>query len=128
MRVRYAYPPEDSGFAPVILQNIGRRIRGKIIAIEELDGSTQVFVTFTTRCMEQACAYGFLATTGGKFRLATLPQRDTQKTTVWHGVSWPSHEMTRAQGGSQAELDEVYAAKLRRGHQHTIELEVAQSR
>ena len=58
---------------------IGRNTRGLIIDTDEKNGAPLLWVTFSTRCKDKDCAYGFVQSEDGVFRLAVVPELDGYK-------------------------------------------------
>jgi len=52
---------------------VKRKLPGAIIEVEQLDGEPLLWVTFDERCTEVECAYGFVRTSDGLFRLYRVP-------------------------------------------------------
>lgn len=55
---------------------IGRSTMGQIIDKEERNGAPLLWVTFSKRCAEKDCAYGFVMAEDGVFRLTEVPERE----------------------------------------------------
>lgn len=58
---------------------ISRSTKGLILSTDEKNGAPLLWVTFSTRCEDKDCAYGFVQTEDGVFRLAVLPDRPGYK-------------------------------------------------
>ncbi|NVB36783.1 hypothetical protein G6O69_02990 [Pseudenhygromyxa sp. WMMC2535] len=53
--------------------------RGLIIDTDSKNGAPLLWVTFTSSCKDISCAYGFVQTEDGVFRLAVIPPREGYK-------------------------------------------------
>jgi hypothetical protein len=55
------------------LYPVGRKTSGAVLSIDQLDGVPLLWITFTQRCTNQECAYGFAETGDGLYRLVHVP-------------------------------------------------------
>ena len=85
-----------------------------------------LWVIFDPRCSEPACAYGFVQTEDGRYRLVAIPPLAGHKPNppVYRGLKWKRRLMTKGKLASLAEANEVYLVKKNNGKILTVELEV----
>ncbi len=115
----------ETGSEEKIEHRIKRSRRGKIIKIDELNGRTILYVTFASRCGDPKCAYGFVETDDGKYRLNKLPERsEGYHASVWRSCVWKKRKMSMGKRASLAEPNEVWLVKKGNGKLLTMELDV----
>ena len=100
---------------------IGKRTKGLVIDTDERNGAPLLWVTFSARCQDKDCAYGFVQTEDGVFRLTDVPEREGYKQPKAHYIC-PARPMEVGKLKSLAEKNDVYVWKNRRGKVATIDL------
>jgi hypothetical protein len=55
---------------------IAKNTKGLIIDAEDRNGANLLWVTFNSKCKDKDCAFGFVRTEDGVFRLHSVPERD----------------------------------------------------
>jgi hypothetical protein len=97
---------------------------GAIVGEDQLNGAPLLWVTFDGQCMEPACAYGFVRTEDGRYRLVHVPERvGFAPPKVHRGIAVKRRRMTRGNLRALAEANAVYRV-LRRSGPKTVFLEV----
>lgn len=105
----------------IVTKNTG----GLIIAIEELNGMPLLWVTFEPSCTKPECAYGFVQTEDGKYRLFQVPDREGfGDPNVYRSCVWKKRKLKAGKRKSLAEANEVMLVKKNNGKILTIELTV----
>ncbi|MBK8236754.1 MAG: hypothetical protein IPK74_14480 [Deltaproteobacteria bacterium] len=103
---------------------LSTQIDGAIVEEAELNGVPLLWVTFDRGCLEAACAYGFVRTEDGRYRLLHVPEREGfQAPKVFRGCTLRRHRMSRGNLHALAEANQVYRYVRRRGPK-TVFLEV----
>jgi hypothetical protein len=101
---------------------ISRSTMGQIIDSEDRNGAPLLWVTFNASCKEKDCAYGFVQTEDGVFRLTDVPERDGYKAPKVYYKRDPKKEMAFGKLKSLAEKNDVYVFKKKNGKVKTIDL------
>jgi hypothetical protein len=101
---------------------IGRGTMGQIIDTEDRNGAPLLWVTFSARCKEKDCAYGFVQTEDGVFRLTAVPERDGYLAPKVYFRNEPKKQMAMGKLKSLAEKNSVYVFKKKNGKVRTIDL------
>ncbi len=102
-----------------------RNTAGLILDISELNGKPLLYVTFDPSCKTTACAYQFVETEDGRYRLAELPDREGYNTPrVYRALIWKKRKLEKGKLASLAEANEVYLVKKNNGKILTMMLEV----
>lgn len=101
---------------------ISRSTMGQIIDTEDRNGAPLLWVTFSSRCKDKDCAYGFVQTEDGVFRLTEVPERDGYKPAKVYFKRDPKKAMGLGKLKSLAEKNEVYVFKKKNGKVKTIDL------
>ncbi len=97
---------------------------GAVIGEELLNGAPLLWVTFDGQCMERGCAYGFVRTEDGRYRLVHAPEREGfAAPKIYRGTVAKRRRMTRGNLRALAEANQVYRLVRRRGPK-TVFLEV----
>jgi len=97
---------------------------GAIVAEAELNGAKLLWVTFDRTCTTPECAYGFVQTEDGRYRLVHVPEREGFAAPVVHrGWVGKRRKMTRGNLYQLAEANTVYRTK-RKKRVRTVFLEV----
>lgn len=96
---------------------------GKIVGEDRSSGARRLWVSFDPRCSQPDCAYGFVGTEDGKYRLQVLPPREGYAApTVYHRCTLNRHKMALGRLQSLSDANAVY--RLKRKQPRTIFLEV----
>jgi hypothetical protein len=101
---------------------ISRSTMGQIIDSEERNGAPLLWVTFSSRCKDKDCAYGFVQTEDGVFRLTVVPERDGYREPKVYFRREPKKKMELGKLRSLAEKNSVYVFKKKNGKVRTIDL------
>ncbi len=102
---------------------VKRKLPGAVIKREELDGEPVLWVSFDERCAEVECAYGFVRTSDGLFRLFRVPTlAGYGEATVYRKRVSPRKTMERTKIYSRTDATAVYFTT--RGHAASVGLEV----
>jgi len=99
---------------------------GLILAIEELNGMPLLWVTFSADCREPACAFGFVQTEDGLYRLFKSPPLEGYAEPANY-YKWLWKKYRRMKPGKMKSLGEANAVlvnKKKNGKLRTIYLEV----
>lgn len=97
---------------------------GAVVGEDMLNGVPLLWVTFDARCLEPVCAYGFVRTEDGRFRLVHVPEREGfLAPKVYRGCTLKRHRMKRGNLRALSEANQVYRFIRRRGPQ-SVFLEV----
>jgi hypothetical protein len=105
---------------------ISRGTMGQIIDKEERNGAPLLWVTFSARCKDKDCAYGFVQTEDGVFRLTAVPERDGYLAPKAYFRNEPEKQMALGKLKSLAEKNSVFVFKKKNGKVRTIDLIVKQ--
>lgn len=100
---------------------IAKNTRGVILDADEKNGAPLLWVTFNSRCKDKDCAYGFVQTEDGVFRLTVIPERDGFKPPTPYYAS-ERKPMALQKLKSLAEKNNVYLWKNPRDKIFTIDL------
>jgi hypothetical protein len=102
---------------------IARSTMGVIIDHEDSNGAVLLWVTFSAGCKDKDCAYGFVQTEDGVYRLARVPERDGYKSPrVFFKKDVSKKTMKLGKLKSLAEKNDVYVFKKKNGKIKTIDL------
>ena len=106
------------------LKVVLRTAAGQIIARDESNGVPRLWLSFSSSCNEQACAYGFVRTEDNLYKLAFVPDRPGYKlTAVYRRAERPRQKMKLGKVSALGEANEVYLIKRKR-RVRTIHLDV----
>ncbi len=98
---------------------------GLILKIEERNGAPLLWVTFEPACTKVDCAYGFVQTEDGKYRLSDLPDRDGYTDPkVYRSCIWKKRKLGPGRMKSLNEANDVMLVKKNNGKILTIVLTV----
>lgn len=100
---------------------------GAIIAEAELNGARLLWVTFDRSCVVPECAYGWVQTEDGRYRLVHVPEREGfAPPVVYRGWVGKRRKMTRGNLYQLAEANTVYRIKRKKKKRRvrTVFLEV----
>jgi hypothetical protein len=100
---------------------IAKNTKGVIIDAEDKNGSNLLWVTFNSKCKDKDCAFGFVRTEDGVFRLHSVPERENYK----KGKAYFKNEKKPMKLGklkSLAEKNDVFLWKNPRDKIFTIDL------
>lgn len=101
---------------------ISRGTMGQIIDTEDRNGAPLLWVTFSSRCKEKDCSYGFVQTEDGVFRLTVVPERDGYLAPKVYFRNEPKKQMALGKLKSLAEKNSVFVFKKKNGKVRTIDL------
>lgn len=105
---------------------VNRKLPGAVVKREELDGQPVLWVTFDERCGEVECAYGFVRTTDGLFRLFRVPPLSGYgEPEVYRKRVKPRKTMERTKIYSRTDATAVYFST--RGQAVSVGLEIKKS-
>lgn len=114
----------------VLDRPIKRNDTGLIVDHNLRNGRNRLWVSFSPRCREKECAYGFVQTEDGRFRLVDLPKREEYKSTkVYRTFVRDRYELEHGKLGSLSDANAVYRLKRKRKKRpKTVFLEVKRRR
>lgn len=101
---------------------ISRGTMGQIIDTEDRNGAPLLWVTFSARCKDKDCAYGFVQTEDGVFRLTVVPEREGYLAPKVYFRNEPKKQMALGKLKSLAEKNSVFVFKKKNGKVRTIDL------
>jgi hypothetical protein len=103
---------------------IDKNTKGLILDTEDKNGAPLLWVTFNSRCKDKDCAFGFVQTEDGVFRLTSVPERDGYKKPRVYYKREKNEKKRMALGKlrSLAEKNDVYLFKNKREKIFTIDL------
>ena len=94
---------------------LGRNDSGVLVEEELKNGERLLWIGFDRRCRQRACAFGFVHTEDGRYRLVQLPERDGYgKPYVYRSVKIKRHKMRPGRLRALSDANEVYELKRRR--------------
>lgn len=97
---------------------------GAIVGEDVLNGAALLWITFDRSCAEAGCAYGFVQTEDGRYRLVHVPERDGYAPPkVYRGWVGQRRQMKRGHLHALSEANTVYRFE-RRSRPRTVFLEV----
>jgi hypothetical protein len=99
---------------------------GLILAIEELNGMPLLWVTFSATCNQPECAFGFVQTEDGLYRLFKSPPLEGYADPAnYYKWLWKKYRVMKlGKMKSLGEANDVLVNKKRNGKLRTIHLEV----
>jgi hypothetical protein len=100
---------------------IARSTMGQIIDSQDSNGAPLLWVTYSSRCKDKDCAYGFVQTEDGVFRLNKVPTREGYLEPKAY-FRRETKQMTQGKLNSLAEKNSVYLFKKKNGKIRTIDL------
>ncbi|HVI00187.1 MAG TPA: hypothetical protein VM869_15830 [Enhygromyxa sp.] len=100
---------------------IAKNTKGVIIDAEEKNGAPLLWVTFNSKCQDKDCAFGFVQTEDGVFRLHSVPERDGYKKPKAYFKN-EKKDMKLGKLKSLAEKNDVFLWKNPRDKIFTIDL------
>lgn len=100
---------------------IDKNTKGVIIDKEEKNGAPLLWVTFNSKCKDKNCAFSFVQTEDGVFRLNSAPDRDGYKKPKVY-FKTEKKEMKHGKLKSLAEKNDVFLWKNKREKIFTIDL------
>lgn len=103
---------------------VGRGTAGQVIGRDALRGAPRLWVAFAAGCEASECAYGFVQTEDGQFRLASMPRRSEYREPA--GYRGGVRARARLRAGRRESLGEANEVLVvRRGERAlTVDLEV----
>lgn len=114
----------------VLDRPIKRNDTGLIIDHDLRNGRNRLWVSFSPRCREIECSYGFVQTEDGRFRLVDLPDRDEYKSKkVYRTFVRDRYELKHGKLKSLSDANAVYRLERKRKKRpKTVFLEVKRRR
>lgn len=104
---------------------IARGTKGRILAIDELNGMPRMWVTFFSDCQEVACAYGFVQTELQRYSLVAVPERTGYKAPIsYRRNRLKRNKLRMLRQRSLAEVNEVKAAPRGSGKALSVDLQI----
>jgi hypothetical protein len=100
---------------------IAKSTKGLIIDSEDKNGAPLLWVTFSSQCKDKDCAFGFVQTEDGVFRLMSAPLREGYKPPKPH-FKTEKKQLSSGKLKSLAEKNDVFLWKNKRGKIFTIDL------
>lgn len=100
---------------------IDKNTKGLIIDKEDKNGAPLLWVTFNSKCQDKHCAFGFVQTEDGVFRLHSVPEREGYKPGKPHFKS-EKKDLKLGKLKSLAEKNDVFLWKNKRDKIFTIDL------
>ncbi len=106
---------EDRSEKNRLRRPINRHKSGVIVAEDLRNGAPQLWVSFSRTCREIECAYAFVQTEDGRYRLAELPTRwDGEETTVYRSCVIKRHQMKLGKLRALSDANAVYRLERKR--------------
>ncbi len=102
---------------------IAKNTKGLILEKDERNGAPLLWVAFEASCKDRSCAYGFVQTEDGVFRLTEIPKREGYK----QPVAYYKTEKKQLKFGklkSLAEKNDVFLWKNKKDKIFTVDLVV----
>lgn len=117
---------EDNSRKGRLRRPIGRNAVGLIVDEDIRNGARRLWVTFSRSCREVKCAYGFVQTEDGRYRLVDLPEReDYEKSSVYRSCVMKRQELKVAKLRALSDANAVYRLdRKRKKRPKTVFLEV----
>lgn len=121
---------EDRSRKGRLRRPIGRNATGLIVDEDLHNGARRLWISFSRTCREKDCAYGFVQTEDGRYRLMTLPERDDyDKASVYRGCVIDRHELKPGKLRALSDANAVYRLERKnKKRPKTVFLEVKRSR
>jgi hypothetical protein len=109
---------------------IGRLAPGRLVAIDNVNDQTRLWIAFDDECAATACAFAFVAGEGGEeFQLSAVPGNPIYDQLEIHGRDWAiSRELTRGYIASLSEPNQVYRGRSYRDKVITVHLQFIERR
>lgn len=93
---------------------LGRNDSGIVVDEELKNGQRLLWISFDRRCGRE-CAFGFVHTEDGRYRLVELPEREGyNKPYVYRSIKIKRHKMRHGRLRSLSDANEVYELQRRR--------------
>ncbi len=100
---------EDNSRKGRLRRPIGRNAVGLIVSEDLRNGARRLWVTFSRTCREVECAYGFVQTEDGRYRLVDLPERqDYEKSSVYRSCVIKRHQLKLGKLRALSDANAVY--------------------
>ncbi|MEE9383239.1 MAG: hypothetical protein V3V08_07480 [Nannocystaceae bacterium] len=116
---------EESERRDEVKHVIPKSTAGQVIDRGERNGAQLLWVTFDPACDDKSCAFGWVQTESGRFRLSILPAREGARDPVpYRGCKRKRKKLAPGKMASLAEMNDVYLLRKRNGKVRTVELEV----
>ncbi len=121
---------EDRSRDSELYKRINRNDVGLIVHHDHLNGAHRLYVSFKPSCREPDCAYEFVQTEDGRYRLVDLPDRsDYDEKKVYRTFEWDRHELKLGKLRSLSDANAVYRLERKRKKRpKTVFLEVKRTR
>ncbi|MBL4683463.1 MAG: hypothetical protein JKY37_02645 [Nannocystaceae bacterium] len=104
---------------------VTKNTAGLILKIEERNGAPLLWVTFEPGCTAVDCAYGFVQTEDGRYRLADVPDRPSfADPTIYRSCVWKKRKLRAGRMKSLQESNDILLVKKNNGKLLTIVLTV----
>lgn len=119
----------ERGARKILKRIVGRRVPGKVLKVDELNGMPRLWVTFWADCMEPECAYAFVQTERQRYALVSVPARETYKDPAnFRRNRLKRNRLKPMRVQSMVEVNEVLAAPRRSGKGKPIDLQIRKDR
>lgn len=117
---------EDQSQKKELRRTLTRRKTGGYVGEDLLNGARRIWVSFDRRCRDPDCAYGFVQTEDGRYRLVTLPERaDYDAPNAFRSCRIKRHRLELGNLRSLSDNNPVYKLKRKKKKRpKTIFLEV----
>ncbi len=117
---------EDNSRKGRLRRPIGRNAVGLIVDEDLRNGARRLWVTFSRTCRDVKCAYGFVQTEDGRYRLVDLPERaDYEKSSVFRSCVIKRHKLKQGKLQGLSDANAVYRLERKRKKRpKTVFLEV----
>jgi len=100
---------DDRSMEGRLRQPIGRNDAGLIVGEDLRNGAWRLWISFDPGCGTVECAYGFVQTEDGRFRLVDLPEREAYDTkTVYRSLLMDRHEMKQGKLRALSDANAVF--------------------
>lgn len=121
---------EDRSRKGRLRRPIGRNATGLIVGEDLRNGARRLWISFSRTCRDNECAYGFVQTEDGRYRLVDLPEReDYEKVSVFRSCMIGRHEMKHGKLKALSDANPVYRLERKnKKRPKTVFLEVKRSR
>ena len=102
---------QEASSKEVLKEVITPNTAGLVFETSESNGAPELYVTFDPSCKSKDCAFGFVQTEDGRFRLKSVPQREEHgPQRVYYGLAMSGRRMRVGKLASLKERNEVFIA------------------
>lgn len=117
---------EDNSRQGRLRRPIGRNAVGLIVDEDIRNGARRLWISFSRTCRDTKCAYGFVQTEDGRYRLADLPVReDYEKSSVFRSCVLKRQKLKPGKLRALSDANAVYRLERKRKKRpKTVFLEV----